>query len=87
MGRCRGKLGREIGVTLIGHALRILVVVFLGGLVFNLCRSGRCQNIQTGCRIERGLCVRLRGSNRGSDRLGGSNSRIGRGRRLLCNGS
>ena len=87
MGRCRGNLGREIGVTLIGHALRILVIVFVGGLVFNLCRSGRRQNIQTGCRIERGLCVRLRGSNRGSDRLGGSNSRIRRGRRLLCNGS
>ena len=87
MGRCRGKLGREIGVTLIGHALRILVIVFVSGLVFNLCRSGRRQNIQTGCRIERGLCVRLRGSNRGSDRLGGSNNRIGRGRRLLCNGS
>ena len=87
MGRCRGKLGREIGVTLIGHALRILVIVFVGGLVFNLCRSGRRQNIQTGCRIERGLCVRLRGSNRGSDRLGGSNSRICRGCGLLRNGS
>ena len=87
MGRCRGKLGREIGVTLIGHALRILVIVLVGGLVFNLCRSGGRQNIQTSCRIECGLCVRLRGSNRGSDRLGGSNSRIGHGRRLLRNGS
>ena len=87
MGRCRGNLGREIGVALIGHALRILVIVFIGGLVFNLCRSGRRQNIKTSCRIGRGLYVRLRGSNRGSDRLSGSNSRIGCGRRLLCNGS
>ena len=87
MRRCRGNLGRKIGVALVGHALRILVVVFVGGIGLNLRRSGGCQNIQAGCGVERRLCIGLNDSRRSGDRLGGSSSRIGHRRRLLRNGS
>ena len=81
--RCR-KLGREVGVALIGHALRVCIVIALDIIEFGLLRSRR-QDVQTGRGIDSGLCAGLRLDGidligrHGRDRLG-----LGLKRRLLA---
>ena len=80
MRRRRGKLGRKIGVALIGHALRILIVIFVSTVGLSLNGGSGCQNIQPGSRIsfvgDLGLCL----NGRSGDRLRRHRGRCGSGR-------
>ena len=80
MVRRHRKLGREIGVALIGHTLRICIVIVLG-IIELLGRRGRRHDVQTGCGIDSGLCVGLRLDAVGIIGLS-SHDRIGLGHRL-----
>ena len=86
MGRRHRKLGRKIGVVLVGHTLRIHIVVVLG-IIELLGRRGRRHDVQTGCGIDSSLRIGFRLDDIGliglrrHDRIG-----LGRGleRRLLA---
>ena len=85
MRRRRGKLCRKIGIALVEHALRVLIVIVVGGIVLGLDRSGGGQNIKAGGRVGRGRYLGLDIDRRSGSRLNGRSDRIGRG--LLHRGS